>query len=229
MARQTKVETILNLTPEALMAMSRRDLAKNVSILASAANKRLKRLDISGVYSPASEYVRTHGGNFSVAGKNQNQLLIEFFRVQQFLESKTSSVSGAKRWQKKVQKEVSKAIKARTQLAGAGGKAIEKAVNDIFNDPEKRKVFWDLYSRITAEYDVADKYKIIWDDITNAMTANPNATTDDLFEFITKSYEEKYQTKAPQDMGAELSIGTPKTYREELKKATTEIITGRVL
>lgn len=206
MARLSKVDTILNITPDKLMAMSRKDLAKNISILASAANKRLKRLELSGEFSPAAEWVRTHGGKFSVAGKNKNQLLIEFFRVQQYMDSKTSTVSGAKKWRRNVEKEVSKSIKARLKADGQGGKNIDKAIKEIFSDPEKRSVFWDLYSRIVAEYDVKDKYKEIWDDIANALTAMPNEGVDDLFEFITKSYEEQYQMRAPQDAARELYL-----------------------
>lgn len=206
MAVQSRVEGILNVTPETLMNMSRKDLAKNVSILASAANKRIKRMKQSGEYSPAVDWVKTHGGNFSVAGKDKNQLLVEFFRVQQFLESKTSTVRGAKKWQRSVKKEVGKAIKGRLKVRGEGAKTIEDSLNAIFNDPKKREDFWDLYSRITAEYDVKAKYKEIWDDIANAMTIDKNAEVDDLFEFITDSYEQKYQLNAPQDTGAELML-----------------------
>ena len=206
MARKSKVEMLLSVDPETLMNMSRKDMAKNVSILASAANKRLKRLELSGTFSPAAEYVKTHGGKFSVAGKNQNQLMIEYFRLQSFLESKTSSVSGAKKWQRTVQKEVTEAVLKRVQPSKEGRQQVVSQIVSIFNDPKKKEKFWDLYSRLSEEYEVKDKYKEVWDDIADAIATEPDATTDDIFELLTEEYEKKYQSKAPSDPGDELRL-----------------------
>lgn len=207
MARQSKVETLLNIDPEMLMNMSRKDLAKNVSILASAGNKRLKRLEQSGVFSPSAEYVKTRGGNFSVAGKNKNQLMIEYFRLSDFMTAKTSSVRGARKWQTNVKNAVTEAVTKRIQPTGKQGRQeIKKAINAIFDDKKKKEQFWDIYSRLTNEYDIKEKYKEVWDNIADAMTAEPNANTDDIFEFLSDEYEANYQQNAPIDLGEELYL-----------------------
>lgn len=206
MSKVSRVDTLLDLSPTDLLNMSRKDMARNISTLASAANKRLKRLETSGTYSPAAEYVKSHGGKFSVAGKNQNQLLTEFFRLQQFMESKTSSVKGAKKWQRNVRDTVADTIKQRTGARGQAGKQIEKEVREIFNDPDKKNQFWDLYSRLSNEYDVKENYKEIWDDIAGAMSADESSTTDDIFEYLTNRYEDKYMETSPQDLGEELRL-----------------------
>lgn len=224
MARISRVQALLNLTPDELMNMSRRDMARNISVLASAANKRIVRLEKSGVRSPALDFVKTHGGKFSVAGKTQNQLLIEYFRLQQFMSSKTSTVRGAKSWKLKVKKAVEKAVLIRLAPNDKDGKInVRKMVQELFDDPQKEQMFWDLYSRLVEEYDVKEKYEKVWNDIAQAMKLNPRGETDDLFEMLSKEYEEKYQQNAPKDSGNELFLS------DDVKKATKEIITGEVL
>ena len=205
--RQSRVDVILDLTPQELMNMSRKDLARNLSIVASAGNKRLKRLEQSNTFSPSAEYVKTHGGKFSVAGKNKNQLMIEFFRMQDFMEAKTSSVRGAKKWQSNVKKSVEDAISKKVQPTGKKGRQeIKRAVDAIFNDPEKKAQFWDVYSRLTNEYDIKEKYKEVWQDIADAMTVDTTADTDSVFETLAGDYEALYAENAPQDLGQELRL-----------------------
>lgn len=143
------IDAILNADLEDLRAMSRRDLAKNVSILASAANKRLKRLEKSGKYSPAAEWTKLHGGKFSVAGKNENQLLIEYRRVADFLTSKTSSLRGVHTWQRDVKKGLARRL----------GESY-KTVNAVFKkDAQLEANFWKAFGRIKSEYDVTILYR----------------------------------------------------------------------
>lgn len=207
MARISRVPALLNLTPDQLMNMSRRDMARNISVLASAANKRIVRLEKSGVRSPALDYVKSHGGKFSVAGKTKNQLLIEYFRLQQFMFSKTSTVRGAKSWKRKVEKEVEKAVLLRLDPKDKDGKMdVRKMVRELFQDKDKEQMFWDLYSRLVEEYKVKEKYKKVWDDIAQAITTTPTGETDDLFEMLSEEYEEKYMKNAPKDPGDELRL-----------------------
>lgn len=101
------IQNILDMPYEWVNTMNRNDLAQTVSRLASAANKRIKRLTESGIdkLSPAvySAQKRTKGKTtrsripqFSVKGKNVNELRAEFLRAQNFLSSKTSTVSGTR-------------------------------------------------------------------------------------------------------------------------------------
>ena len=84
----------------------RGELAKIPSQLASAANKRLRRLESADLANtPAYSYTRRSGGDFSVAGKDLAALQLEFQRAKDFLspQRKTSTVRGARNVQHDVQ------------------------------------------------------------------------------------------------------------------------------
>ena len=120
------ISDILDLSQADISRLSRSDLAKVTSRLASAANKRIKR-------AVGTEYEKTvkdraGGSNFSVKGKNQGQLQGEFARARQFLTSKTSSVTGAK-------------------------KVLENAMKRIgAPDAETASKLWGVYNRVKEMY-----------------------------------------------------------------------------
>lgn len=99
-----KVKDILRLSDVEINKMSRKELAQVTSILASASNKRIARIEKSGVTSPAVASVKRHGGRFSVKGKNTNQLRSEFARARSFMENVTSTVRGAKSSARRIEK-----------------------------------------------------------------------------------------------------------------------------
>lgn len=120
------ISDILDLSQADISRLSRSELAKVTSRLASAANKRIKR-------AVGTEYEKTvkdraGGSNFSVKGKNQGQLQGEFARARQFLTSKTSSVTGAK-------------------------KVFESAMKRIgAPDAETASKLWGVYNRVKEMY-----------------------------------------------------------------------------
>lgn len=97
------VKDLLILKPKDLKKMSRSELARSVSQLASAANKRLKRFAQKGTVTPATRSAMKVG-KFSVAGKNENQLLAEYIRVKQFMTAETSTAKGFKAYRKRIKK-----------------------------------------------------------------------------------------------------------------------------
>ena len=99
-----KVKEILQLSDTAINKMSRRELAQVTSILASASNKRIARIEKAGVTSQAVQNVKSHDGRFSVKGKNTNQLRSEFARARNFMTSSTSTLRGAKASAKRIEK-----------------------------------------------------------------------------------------------------------------------------
>ena len=99
-----KVKEILNLSDVQINKMSRKELAQVTSILASAANKRIARIEKAGVTSPAAANVKAHDGKFSVKGKNTNQLRGEFARARNFMSNVTSTVKGAKSSARQIEK-----------------------------------------------------------------------------------------------------------------------------
>ena len=88
---------LLNMSSGDVSNLSRSQLAQVVSRIASAANKRIRGLEKAGIESPAYKRVLESGGNISTRGKNLNQLRAEFLRAKQFMDAKTSSVSGYKK------------------------------------------------------------------------------------------------------------------------------------
>lgn len=139
--RSNKLSSILDMSLEKVMSMSRRDLAKTVSTLASAGNKRLVRFQKKNITTPATEYIRKHGGKFSVAGKNVFELREEFQRVKSFLESETATVKGYRTWENKI---------ADTLKQNAG------IDYNSLTELQKRK-FWKVYSKL-EELDSANVY-----------------------------------------------------------------------
>lgn len=71
-----------------------KELKKETSRLASMANKRLRRLERNELTELPAYKSWVDGGaiKFSVAGKDYNELQAEFWRLQRFLDNKTSLV-----------------------------------------------------------------------------------------------------------------------------------------
>ena len=193
MARRKSVEVLLDMELKDLQKMSRADLARNVSKLASAGNKRIVRIEKAGVYSPAVEYVKQHGGKFSVAGKNKQQLLIEYNRVADFLTSKTSTVRGAKKWEKDVARGVSKILKGDTSL-----KAAEKKTKKEQREEEKqwqdewlkrKDDFWKLYSRLQDNFAISKKYREAWQTIDTVQKENSGKSFDEIYVEVEKQWK----------------------------------------
>lgn len=76
------------------------ELKKEVSRMASMANKRLKRLERNNLtLLPAYREWEQHGAiKFSVRGKNYNQLQSEYWRLKHFLDDRTSTVRQANKF-----------------------------------------------------------------------------------------------------------------------------------
>ena len=75
-----------------------KELRKQVSRLASMANKRIQRLAQSELTdTPAYKSWEENGAHrFSVRGKTYQEVQAEYWRVKKFIENKTSTVTGAK-------------------------------------------------------------------------------------------------------------------------------------
>lgn len=134
MARKPNTQNLLKLSPIDVNKMNEQELRQAVSILASTANKRLKRLSNKqmGTSSPAYQsaqkraYQGSAGGKFGTKGKNRNQLLNEFKAIKNFLESKTSTVTG---W-----------TKYRADVA--------QKIGGSFTSEEQEKEFWRNYRKL---------------------------------------------------------------------------------
>lgn len=104
-------KTVWTISFDVVNRQSRKEMYKDAKKVIDAANKRIKRLEASGVFSPALESVKKHGGKFSTKGLNRNQLLREYTKAIQFMNMKTSSVTGAKVYEKQIAMKLSNKAK----------------------------------------------------------------------------------------------------------------------
>lgn len=113
------VNDLVHLSATQIKGYDRQNLARIVTKLNSAANKRVTRLEKAGYNTPAMRAAKVDKGQrFSVAGKNLKQLRAEYIRVSNFLKSETSTKKGYKGFLKKIQKAFSdKGVK----IGGKGG------------------------------------------------------------------------------------------------------------
>lgn len=86
----------LEMTGKAFEALSGRDLRKAVSSLRSTARKRAARLDAGGYTTPALTKLNKEGGLPIIKGLTESELRSEFQKYRNFLNDKTSTVSGFK-------------------------------------------------------------------------------------------------------------------------------------
>lgn len=90
--------------------LSKTELRQAVSRLADAANKRLKRVSKSDVVSPAYMELMDNGNKFSTRGKSEIELQIEFRRVSNFLQDKTSTIKGAREYMEETRQNLKNAF-----------------------------------------------------------------------------------------------------------------------
>lgn len=104
-----KLDNILNMDWEQLNSLSESEMKQITSRLVSASNKRIGRLEKTtfGTSSFAYQTIESRGKKFSVRGKNLNQVKQEFKLAKQFLQYKTSTVSGWKKYRTKMEQRVS--------------------------------------------------------------------------------------------------------------------------
>lgn len=141
-----KVSDVLNMPLNKIMSMSREDLAIYTRALVRESNKRLTNMKKRGITTPATAYIKKHGGKFSLKthkGRQKNiaELREEFQRAKGFIESETSTVTGFRSWETKV---------ADTLKTNAG------IDYNSLTETQKRR-FWQVYAKL-EETDQANVY-----------------------------------------------------------------------
>ena len=93
------VEQILSMGDDELNKMNQRQMSHMLRTVALAANKRITRLEHNekkgGIATDALKAVQDSGGRFYVGKKTRNQMLAELARAREFMNMKTSTVTGA--------------------------------------------------------------------------------------------------------------------------------------
>lgn len=145
--RGKSIQDIMDISIDDFNKLSEKDLRDLTKRLSSAANKRIKRMEQAGDLSPAYDRIQESGGKISVKDKTFNQLRHEFGRARNFLQSKTSSLSG---W-KKTKQTVIKAFK------DMGVDIPEQSYDGVFRTYEKLKERNPEYGMRALKYRVMKK------------------------------------------------------------------------
>lgn len=173
----------INYTTRQLLSMTRSEMAKIVSKLASAANKRLKRIEQAGLkeYSSAYRYIQSSGGKFSVKGKSKEELILEYKRVKGYLspERRTSTVAGTR----KVKEENEQKVADRLGVT--------------FKNEKESKDFWRAYNKY-ADTHRSDVYnqgsdtiqRLIAQRVEQGKSLNATAVTKMINKYIEAEREE---------------------------------------
>ena len=98
--KQPRQNHVRKQLPDNFASMNRKDLISEMQPTIDAANKRLKRLQGMETLSPALNSAMQSGGKFSIKGKTRNEILKEASRALSFINMKTSTVAGAKQFER---------------------------------------------------------------------------------------------------------------------------------
>ena len=185
------VNELLNLSPEDILKMSRKELAEVTSILASAGNKRLRRLEKSPLGTESFAYQNVQKSvragektNFSVKGKTLNQLRNEYASVRDFLKLKTSSSTG---WKKEVKKIVKR----------VGFKNVrEGTLSDFFKLYRKLE---EMNPTMVKNYGSTESQQML----NMVMKDNEEMSDDELLEYMESNFETIYEEMKRKELESE--------------------------
>lgn len=183
------VEDLIHLSATQIKGYDRQNLARIVTKLDSAANKRLVRLEKAGYNTPAMRAAKVDKGErFSVAGKNLKELRAAYIRVSNFLKSDTSTKKGYKSFLKKMKKSFAdKGVKI--------GGGTDKDAQDFIQ--KETKIFDWLKERNPIIEESGYKYEAmkIISEYVSQDNLSESAIKRSMTKWIKKTYEEEQRRK----------------------------------
>lgn len=183
------IKELAHLSASEIKKYDRDNMARIVTRLNSAANKRLKRLKQEGFNTPAMRGAKVDKGQkFSVKGKNLKQLRSEYTRVSLFLKSDTSTKKGYKKFLHRMKKSLSD--------NGVEIKGGDIATQD-FIDKETRIVDW-LKEHNPMVYEKDYRYEVITkiNDYINQGNLSEHAIKRRLNKWLKKTYEQQQRNSS---------------------------------
>lgn len=176
-----KTENLLNYTQRQLERMTEKELRKTVSTLRSTSRKRYERIVEADVYSQSAIalWKASGGGDIfpTIKGMDSTSLINEYKRYKQFIKSKTSTVTGAR----KSEKQSKKLIKDIS-----GGKE--------FTDEETTEIFLmadELKNEINVLQSSTDRISAI------SEVYNPNLSKEEILQKAREKMVEQYEEQNP--------------------------------
>ena len=183
------IDQLVHLSASEIKGYDRDNLARIVTKLDSAANKRLVRLEKAGYNTPAMRAAKVDTGQrFSVKGKNLKQLRAQYIQVSNFLKSETSTKKGYKSFLKKIKKSFSdKGVKI--------GRGTDKDVQDFIQ--KETKIYDWLKERNPIIEESGYKYEVLEkiSEYVNQGDLSVDAIKKRMTKWIKKTYEEEQRRK----------------------------------
>lgn len=175
------IKETLDLPLSRIMSMSKNELRIEVQRLSMESNKRLAYFKKRGISTPATAYIKKHGGKFSSKNKDLTQLRAEFQRAKGFLESETGNIKGYRAWE--------------TRVANTLAKNTGIDYNSL-TELQKRK-FWDAYAKL-EELDQANVYGANYRGSVNQIyeQVKSGKTYDQLEKFVTNLNDTIYKEQS---------------------------------
>lgn len=147
-------ELILRMSPSELRSLPKATLKSYASQVSRTANKRFDNLKKAGLNTPAYANAQ-EGGRFSIKGLNTTQsLLMEIWRVREFIDAPTSKVSIARKYVKYASE------KNGGELSEEESKTFWRAYRKVEED-EGKEAIKQRYGSDKLQSDMLDEYKIM--------------------------------------------------------------------
>lgn len=190
---------ILAMSSKEVSKLSDKDLRSVVTIMNSAANKRLKRVYASGLESGAVER-QLEKGKFSVKGiTTRAGLENAYIDVRNFLSKETTTVSGIHKSQRKmfrklaqkVNKEMIKGEKIRTSLPTMSDEKLSDLTDLVWSQVDKlaEDKSRGIIRKSMERYKIAERaYELA------TRSESPVKTKDELFEYLVDFYNKNYKS-----------------------------------
>lgn len=171
------------------LTQEQKDFRKEVARLNSMANKRIKRLAESEFNtSPAyQKWVKDGAEKFSIRGKTQREVRNEYYRVKNYLESSTSSITGTKKTLKNLAENTGMKYDSVSEIHDNATQFFELA-----NKVEE-------YLNLTNQSAQAIGYQRIWQAINTYVKDNNIALTTTNVDGLIKQVAELSEQKLLQD------------------------------
>lgn len=184
-----KISDILKMDWEQINKLPERDLKQLTSRLVSASNKRIRALEKTklGKSSFAYQTVEERGRKFSVRGKNVGQTKQEFKLAKRFLEMKTSTTKGWKKYRESVEQRTASATEG--ESLDWSGRTWSK--------------YWKVYRRFEEEHGGTFKKgdsDRIQQMLRSIMESNDKRKSADSFQrMIEDEYEDMYESEEDEE------------------------------
>ena len=157
------VKEILNISPEQLMKLNKRDISRALRTVSLAANKRIAKLKDKAKKTPSGYVPKTKGSQINTSALNwvtndghkrtkfgvkkastRNEMLHQISQIKQFMEMKTSTVRGAT----EVRKDIEKRLFGKTREQAARRVRTKKAKAEVYARYESMsRDVWSYYRK----------------------------------------------------------------------------------